>query len=560
MDYVENMDRDFEADNLGIFSDWNDDDFQPTFLQTDTALTDLDDANLMEHFNSQIELPPLPSSILEPMTETIDHTLWPYEGSGAPPLTFVPNPLPPLQPNTPLLNPQQLDNLPSSSSSGEGLMLDALPTLQSQDMTLAGYFNQLSELQNANSVSIDNNNYNVFNTNQSSSYPGLLHQNTVSITVEKTCLTAKFEGRPGNTERTQSCGPFAQSIRSTLFTQHDDASNSRAAWSSRPEHFQFSASDVYGAQYAPNYTQSPQPFSQVQNQIDHASNLQQVLDLHSQDSRRSVYPTFPRSEPFSNLQPGSVTMQSNPFQQGYRSILPNLGASSGSSVSSYGQNPSLFATSSNSFGSGSSLLPQYPYLYGNQDQHHLPQVMMPNNQGQQNSSSMQQWSQIGEYNQRMTTSNLQRQISTSSSQALISRFMGHSSSRVSNSREAGIASGLRSEPSDAIQRILNMNPSRMINRNVSGITDQNGIPTERVPYVPPRRGRPPKRREPIESYVQRSNVSTETGRRGSSTSQRTNRMTNSIVIRDQSAVRPNRPSAPRLFDNAVYDMGFERQD
>ncbi|KOM41666.1 hypothetical protein LR48_Vigan04g186400 [Vigna angularis] len=407
MDYVENMDRDFEADNLGIFSDWNDDDFQPTFLQTDTALTDLDDANLMEHFNSQIELPPLPSSILEPMTETIDHTLWPYEGSGAPPLTFVPNPLPPLQPNTPLLNPQQLDNLPSSSSSGEGLMLDALPTLQSQDMTLAGYFNQLSELQNANSVSIDNNNYNVFNTNQSSSYPGLLHQNT---------------GRPGNTERTQSCGPFAQSIRSTLFTQHDDASNSRAAWSSR----------------------SPQPFSQVQNQIDHASNLQQVLDLHSQDSRRSVYPTFPR----------------------------------------------------------------YPYLYGNQDQHHLPQVMMPNNQGQQNSSSMQQWS----------------------------------------------------EPSDAIQRILNMNPSRMINRNVSGITDQNGIPTERVPYVPPRRGRPPKRREPIESYVQRSNVSTETGRRGSSTSQRTNRMTNSIVIRDQSAVRPNRPSAPRLFDNAVYDMGFERQE
>ncbi|BAT78554.1 hypothetical protein VIGAN_02124700 [Vigna angularis var. angularis] len=384
MDYVENMDRDFEADNLGIFSDWNDDDFQPTFLQTDTALTDLDDANLMEHFNSQIELPPLPSSILEPMTETIDHTLWPYEGSGAPPLTFVPNPLPPLQPNTPLLNPQQLDNLPSSSSSGEGLMLDALPTLQSQDMTLAGYFNQLSELQNANSVSIDNNNYNVFNTNQSSSYPGLLHQNT---------------GRPGNTERTQSCGPFAQSIRSTLFTQHDDASNSRAAWSSR----------------------SPQPFSQVQNQIDHASNLQQVLDLHSQDSRRSVYPTFPRSEPFSNLQPGSVTMQSNPFQQGYRSILPNLGASSGSSVSSYGQNPSLFATSSNSFGSGSSLLPQ-------------------------------------------------------------------------------------SEPSDAIQRILNMNPSRMINRNVSGITDQNGIPTERVPYVPPRRGRPPKRREPIESYVQRSNI------------------------------------------------------
>lgn len=63
MDYVQNMDN-FEADNLGIFSDWNDDDFQPTFLQTDTAFTDLDDANLMEHFNSQIELPPFPPSVV----------------------------------------------------------------------------------------------------------------------------------------------------------------------------------------------------------------------------------------------------------------------------------------------------------------------------------------------------------------------------------------------------------------------------------------------------------------------------------------------------------------
>jgi len=32
-------------------------------------------------------------------------------------------------------------------------MLDgAVPSLQTQDMTLAGYFDQLSELQNANSV------------------------------------------------------------------------------------------------------------------------------------------------------------------------------------------------------------------------------------------------------------------------------------------------------------------------------------------------------------------------------------------------------------------------
>jgi len=29
-----------------------------------------------------------------------------------------------------------------------------------------------------------------------------------------------------------------------------------------------------------------------------------------------------------------------------------------------------------------------------------------------------------------------------------------------------------------------------------------------VPYVPPRRGRPPKRREPIESYTERAKVRT----------------------------------------------------
>ena len=40
-------------------------------------------------------------------------------------------------------------------------------------------------------------------------------------------------------------------------------------------------------------------------------------------------------------------------------MTPNLAAPSGSSVARYGQNPSLFATSSSSFGSGSSVLPKY---------------------------------------------------------------------------------------------------------------------------------------------------------------------------------------------------------
>lgn len=53
------------------------------------------------------------------MTETIDPMAWSYQGSS---LTFVPNPLPPLQPNTPLLNEQQLDNPTSSSSSGVNLI------------------------------------------------------------------------------------------------------------------------------------------------------------------------------------------------------------------------------------------------------------------------------------------------------------------------------------------------------------------------------------------------------------------------------------------------------
>jgi len=57
------MDGNFEADNLDTFIDWNDDDFQATFLQTNTPLTGFEDANLLEHFDSQLELPPVPSAV-----------------------------------------------------------------------------------------------------------------------------------------------------------------------------------------------------------------------------------------------------------------------------------------------------------------------------------------------------------------------------------------------------------------------------------------------------------------------------------------------------------------
>lgn len=49
------------------------------------------------------------------MNEMMD-TTWSYQASTAEPLTFVPNPLPPLQSNIPVLSEQQLNNPPSSSS------------------------------------------------------------------------------------------------------------------------------------------------------------------------------------------------------------------------------------------------------------------------------------------------------------------------------------------------------------------------------------------------------------------------------------------------------------
>ncbi|CAJ1974143.1 unnamed protein product [Sphenostylis stenocarpa] len=230
-----------------MFIDWNEEEFQSTFLQTDTPFTDLEDENLMEHFNSQIELPPLPptSSVMEPMT---DPTSWFCEGSlGAENLNFVPNTLSQSLPNTQLNNPL---------SSADGLMLDGpVSSVQSPDMTLTDYFNQLSHLQNENSVPPQDDERNSMlqgliptrtenngiEINQPLSHPGLVHPNP-------------GQPRAGNAERSYPSGPLFVPTQTHGFSGFNDTSNSHPAGSSRSEHFQLSASDGYGAQYAPNYS------------------------------------------------------------------------------------------------------------------------------------------------------------------------------------------------------------------------------------------------------------------------------------------------------------------
>lgn len=58
------MDGEFESENLDTFFDWDDDQFIPTFLQSDASITALQDLNLMENFNFQTEVPPVnPSAV-----------------------------------------------------------------------------------------------------------------------------------------------------------------------------------------------------------------------------------------------------------------------------------------------------------------------------------------------------------------------------------------------------------------------------------------------------------------------------------------------------------------
>jgi len=64
MEGLRNIDGEFEADNLSVFFDWNDDQFIPTFLQSDSPITALEDPNLMENFSFQTEVAPVnPSEV-----------------------------------------------------------------------------------------------------------------------------------------------------------------------------------------------------------------------------------------------------------------------------------------------------------------------------------------------------------------------------------------------------------------------------------------------------------------------------------------------------------------
>ncbi|TKY74345.1 heat shock protein [Spatholobus suberectus] len=533
---------DFESDSPGVFSDWNVDDVLDnlsTLLPFDSHHAGLHDANFtIESFNFE-----------SPQT-----------------LNFE----------------DQVTELAAAPTPAEGLMLEGA----GHDMTQTGYFNQFSDIQNGSVLAlqgigvsgehtpnnptlvpniIENNNFSGIN-NQSSHYPAL--------------LSNPVQARPG-IETGHSSGQFVTNQRPELCPPHSHISNSHAAWSSRwPEHNQFSAPNVHGSQYATNYPQSPQSSTTLQNQVGHASEMQKIFDLQSQNSMRP--------HPNSSLQSAFVTMPPNPYQQGYRPVLPEPAAPSASSLANYGQQPSLFATTSNSFGSKSSVPPTYPPLYENQGNHH-PQVMMPNGQGQQSGASVQLWSQgvpnqINEHNRRMNTPNLKWRSNTlheptsqsssfTSSKALSStRILGLSSTRateglslqVSNSREADIARHLRAQPSEAIRRILNMNPTRTVTPNAPIPTQQNRSGSLQIGrgtrtydlgkqlqslregrYEPPRRGRPPKRRDAEESSSQRGKrVSSETGKAATPTSQEARMTPDSVVNRVQNPIPTNPSFAP----------------
>ncbi|XP_068484456.1 uncharacterized protein [Phaseolus vulgaris] len=589
MEGLHNIDGEFEADNLSVFFDWNDDQFIPTFLQSDSPITALEDPNLMENFSFQTEVAPVnPSEVMESIDEAqsqvqpTDPTSWFSQGpSTEVDFTFVPNPLPPPPPpNTLVLNGIQPSN---SLSSPERLACEVEGlSFRGQDVTQTGSSNQFSDSQNqhlqltdlhsngdqnlSNQLSVPNtfgiNNFNGLNINQSSPNPGMVHPNMVQVTPAI---------------ETYASGVFATPQRPAFFPLQNHISNSHSAWSSRPQHTQFSSPHMYGALYAPNHMQS---FSTLHNQVGHSSELQHIHGLQSQNSIWPVNPMYPRLEPYSDLNTAFVTMPSIPYQQGFRPMLPEPAARSAFSVANYGQQFVM----SNSYGFGSSVPPtnqMYSSLYQNQNQghyHHPQVIMMPNNQVQQSSASMQQWSQgvsnhISTYNQRMNTPNLQRYSSRAEA----------SSSRLSISREANIApvlslsriqeeatipnevrisrdmgnvirtSSTRSEPSDAIRRILDMNPSRLISRS---ITVGGSHLTERVRYRPPPRGRPPKRR--YEEYFQcekLQKVSSEIGNAGTTS---TSQQAQHIPCSYQNAAATNASSAPRQFVNSVCDIELGR--
>ncbi|KAL9277819.1 hypothetical protein ACSQ67_024956 [Phaseolus vulgaris] len=455
----------------------------------------------------------------------------------------------------------------------ERLALEGGPSFRGQDVTQTSCSNRFSELQNDNlqlkdlhsngdqnlnnQLSVPNtfgiNNFNGLNINQSSSNPGMVHPNMVQVTPAI---------------ETYASGVFAPPQRPAFFPLQNHISNSPSAWnSSRPQHTQFSSPHMYCALSAPNHMQS---LSTVHNQVGHSSELQRIHGLQSQNSIWPVNPMYPRLEPYSGLDTALVPMPSMPYQQGFRPMLPEPAVRSAFSVANYGQQPSL-SVMSNSHGSGSSVPPtnqMYSSLYQNQNQghyHHPQVIMMPNNQAQQRSASMQQWSQgvsnhNSKYNQRMNTPNLQRHSSraeASSSRLSIAPVLRIQEEatipnevRISRDMYVERTSSTRSQPSEAIRRILDMNPSRLIRRSITAGQ------TERVHYKPPPRGRPPKRN--YEEYFQREKlhkVSSEIGNAGTTS---TSQQAQHIPCSYQNAAATNAPIAPRQYVNSLCDIELGR--
>ncbi|KOM41665.1 hypothetical protein LR48_Vigan04g186300 [Vigna angularis] len=238
MEGLHNMDGEFEAENLDTFFDWDDDQFIPTFLQSDTSITALQDLNLMENFNFQTEVPPVnPSAVMESIDQAetqvqlTDPTSWFSQGpSSTMAFGFVPNPLP-SPPTTSVLNGTQLIN---SLPSLEELMFDGEgPSFPGLDVTQTACSNQLPDFQDQNVLALEDLHFNGeqntfdinnFNVNQSSSVnPALVHPNPVQVS-------------PAN--ETYSSGLFAPSQRPEFFPVQNHISDSLAAWNSRYSPFQ----------------------------------------------------------------------------------------------------------------------------------------------------------------------------------------------------------------------------------------------------------------------------------------------------------------------------------
>ncbi|KAL2339870.1 hypothetical protein Fmac_007810 [Flemingia macrophylla] len=531
------------SDNHGSFIDWNEDGALvnniSSFLEFGSLNTGLHDVNsipessILGSFQSQnvedpvtelvpVPTPPVAGLVVETQNhvqiQTVDPSSLGSSSNSSSHQSFVasgfvtenPNPLP--NSSAPPLNQTQV---------GSGWEGGANSSIQGRDMTQTqtGYFNQLSNMQSENSLlfqgfgvsdqypttrnyprlvpntsTIENNNFSG-NNNQTSPFSALLQSNSA-------------KARPGiesGVSRSQML------INST--------------WNSRSEQDQPSSPNVHGSQYTSNYTQSAQSFTSLQNQVGQASETRGNFGLQSQNSLQSISPMYPRSELYSsssNLQSGFGTMPSNSYQQGYTPMVSGPAAPA----------------------SASSLAPTHPQLFEKQDYQ---------NNGRHSESS--EWyrgvqDRIEEYNRMINNPSLQPPSSTlheprvqpssftSSLTLSSSRILGLSSTRATEgtgsqvpitqvekerrlrfpTKEVVNENLTRAPPSEAVRRILEMNPSRIIGRK-NGQLSQTGsmkigrgsrnydfrkqLLTLKEGYQPPRRGRPPKRRDIGESSSQR---------------------------------------------------------